>query len=211
MVNERLRLAPQPTREDRERVGLPVAAEVAEVAGAADAADVADVADVAEVAAAIAATLTVTSARWPSVPAEHSTERTGIRVLSNANFDVWLLRWPAGTSVAPHDHGRSAGGFAVVAGALEEVRWNSGVRTSQVVRPGRSITVEQGVVHDVVGVTDGTLSVHVYAPPLREMTYYDETGRRPVRRELVEAGTMEPQQPVVAAARPGHPSDRPAA
>lgn len=202
MLTDRLSLAPEPTTGGCDQADV-----------AADAAEVADdvAADVAEVAAAIAATLTVTSARWPSVPAEHATERTGIRVLSNAEYDVWLLRWPAGTSVDPHDHGKSAGGFAVVAGALEEIRWHDGVRSSQVVRPGRPVTVERGVVHDVVGAADGTLSVHVYAPPLREMTYYDETGRHPVRRELVDTTTMEPQRPGPAAGGSRHPNDRPAA
>lgn len=146
-----------------------------------------DAPDVAEVAAAIAATLTVTSGRWPSLPAEHATDRTGARVLSTEAYDVWLLRWPQGTSVDPHDHGRSAGGFAVVAGALEEVRWRDGAPVSRVVLPGQSVTVGRGVVHDVVGLTRGALSVHVYTPPLREMAFYDPSGQNVVRRETVES------------------------
>lgn len=113
-----------------------------------------------------------------------------MRVLSNEQFDVWLLRWPQGTSVDPHDHGSSVGGFAVVAGVLEEIRWRDGVRSSHVVGPGQAVTVERGAVHDVVGATDGALSVHVYAPPLRAMTFYDESGRYAVRREVVDSGTM---------------------
>ena len=147
--------------------------------------------DAAEIAAAIAATITRTSSRWPALPAEHSTERTGARVLSNETFDVWLLRWPRGTGVDPHDHGASVGGFAVVEGVLEEIRWRDGVRSSHVVRPGQVATVERGVVHDVVGVTDGALSVHVYAPPLRAMTFYDESGQLAVRREVVDSATMD--------------------
>lgn len=151
--------------------------------------------DVAEVAAAIAATLTATSARWPSLPAQHATERTGVRALATADYDVWLLRWPRGTSVDPHDHGPSEGGFAVVAGALEEVRWHAGRRVSRVLLPGEAVTVERGAVHDVVGASDGALSVHVYSPPLREMTFYDETGQVAVGRELVESDELGADAP----------------
>lgn len=150
-----------------------------------------DVTDVADIAAAIAATITVTSSRWPALPSEHATERTGVRVLSNEQFDVWLLRWPQGASVDPHDHGLSVGGFAVVTGVLEEIRWRDGVRSSHVVGPGQAVTVERGEVHDVVGVTDGALSVHVYAPPLRAMTFFDESGQYAVRCEVVDSGTMD--------------------
>ncbi len=164
-----------------------------------------DVGDVADIAAAIAATITVTSSRWPALPTEHSTERTGVRVLANEQFDVWLLRWPQGTSVDPHDHGPSVGGFAVVSGVLEEIRWRDGVRSSHVVGPGQAVTVGMGVVHDVVGVTDGALSVHVYSPPLRAMTFYDKSGQYPVRREVVDSDTMDAtvdREPVgVASAR----------
>lgn len=151
----------------------------------------ADLPDVADVAAAIAATLTVTSQRWPSLPAEHATDRTGVRVLCTAEHDVWLLRWPKGSNVQPHDHGPSVGGFALVAGVLEEVRWRDGVRLSRTVRPGQPVTVERGVVHDVVGVSHGALSVHVYSPPLREMTFYDASGTIAVGRETVESGEMD--------------------
>lgn len=111
-------------------------------------------------------------------------------MLSNERFDVWLLRWPQGTSVDPHDHGSSVGGFAVVVGVLEEIRWRDGVRSSHAVAPGQAVTVEQGAVHDVVGVTDGALSVHVYSPPLREMTFYDESGQYALRRDVVSSDTM---------------------
>jgi hypothetical protein len=147
-----------------------------------------DVADsVAEIAAAIARTITVTSGRWPKLPGEHPTDRTGVRVLATPDFDVWLLRWPTGTGVTPHDHGTSVGAFSVVHGSLVELRWRGGARTSRLIGPAETVTIGRGVVHDVIGVTDGSLSVHAYSPPLSLMNFYDEDGMFLVRSEAVDA------------------------
>ncbi len=139
----------------------------------------------AETASAIARTITVTSGRWPARPARHSTDRTGVRVLSTDDYDVWLLRWPAGTAVTPHDHGPSVGAFCVVRGSLVEMRWQDGQPAPRAVGPAETVTVGRGVVHDVIGVTDGSLSVHVYSPPLSLMNYYDDSGAVLVGSELV--------------------------
>lgn len=140
---------------------------------------------VGELARAIAHTITVTSARWPSFPVEHPTDRTGVRVLSNDLYDVWLLRWPTGTGVTPHDHGASIGAFSVVRGSLVEVRWRGAARTSQLIGSAETVTIGRGIVHDVIGATDGSLSVHVYSPPLACMNFYDEEGSVVVRCETI--------------------------
>jgi hypothetical protein len=150
---------------------------------------------VAAVAAAIARTITLTSRRWPNRPAEHPTDRTGVRVLGTPDYDVWLLRWPVGTGVTPHDHGMSIGAFCVVDGSLLEHRWRAGERTSRVVGAAETVTIGQGAVHDVIGVTDGSLSVHVYSPPLASMNFYDDTGTVVVRSELVESDSFEEPEP----------------
>jgi Cysteine dioxygenase type I len=141
---------------------------------------------VGEIAAAIARTITMTSGSWPERPAEHATDRTGIRVLSGHEYDVWLLRWPTGTSVTPHDHGSSIGGFCVVKGSLIESRWEHGALTSRMIGTGEAVTIDRGVVHDVVSISDGSLSVHVYSPPLTLMNFYDEEGRVVVRSETID-------------------------
>ena len=160
---------------------------------------------VAAVAAAIARTITVTSRRWPRLPAECATHRTGVRVLSTPDYDVWLLRWPAGTGVTPHDHGTSVGAFCVVDGSLMEERWQAGARISRVIGPAETVIIGREVVHDVVGVIDGSLSVHVYSPPLSLMNFYDEDGMAVVRRETVESGCLEEPESVVVKADDGSP------
>ncbi len=151
---------------------------------------------VAAIAAAIARTITITSPRWPDRPAEHPTDRTGVRVLRTPEYDVWLLRWPTGTGVTPHDHGASIGAFCVVDGSLLEHRWHAGMRTSRIIGPAETVTIGQGEVHDVIGLTDGSLSVHVYSPPLSSMNFYDESGTVVVRSEAVESDSFEEPEPV---------------
>ena len=45
-------------------------------------------------------------------------ERDGVRIHSSSDYDAWLLRWPPGTRVNPHDHGESAAAFTVLVGEL---------------------------------------------------------------------------------------------
>ena len=120
---------------------------------------------------------------WRDQVDELPTTRTGSRVLVSDAFDAWLLRWPPGTRVAPHDHGGSAGAFAVVAGELTELRWHGPLRSARTVTPGQVVTIDPDVVHDVVATgSDAAYSLHVYAPPLSSMGFYDETGAELVDR-----------------------------
>jgi quercetin dioxygenase-like cupin family protein len=120
------------------------------------------------------------------------------------DYDVWLLRWPSGTAVSPHDHGDSLGAFTVVTGELTEVRWERARRRARRVRVGDVVGIERGVVHDVVATgTASSLSVHVYSPPLEAMGFYDDGGLRLIDRQSVD-GTAGPLAP----ARSLHPSAR---
>ena len=149
----------------------------------------------------IAAGLARTAQTWTDRIDEDREHRTGLRLLATAVYDVWLLRWPPGTRVEPHDHGVSTGVFAVVTGELTEIRWVRGVRQSRAVGPGEVIAVERGVIHDVVATADSSLSVHVYSPPLTWMSYYDDSGKQAVRHSAVDDGP-----PALAATRILHPA-----
>lgn len=140
----------------------------------------------------IAAGLARTAHLWQSRQGlEHPTERTGLRLIDTREYDVWLLRWPPGTRVSPHDHGASAGAFAVAAGELREVRWFGPVRRERVVGSGETVVIEPGVIHDVSADTAVAWSVHVYSPPLTSMGFYDEDdGLRPVGRQPVDHGEL---------------------
>ena len=112
--------------------------------------------------------------------------RSGMRLDATKDYEVWLLRWPPGTRVSPHDHGDSAGAFAVMSGELMELRWNEPIPESRVIGRGDTVTIEQGVVHDVVAMSGPSYSVHVYSPPLKDMSFYDDFGFEVVRQVAVE-------------------------
>jgi hypothetical protein len=112
--------------------------------------------------------------------------RSWARVAASDTFDAWLISWPTGGAVDLHDHGGSAGAIAVVEGELTEVRPAKGGLTRRVLSVGAVHDVAPDAVHDVLNVGPGrALSVHVYSPPLTEMTFYDPADMRPLRVTLV--------------------------
>ena len=96
-----------------------------------------------------------------------------------------MLSWVPGQGTALHDHGPSAGAFAVAQGALTERVVGAGRRG----RRAHEVSDELGVgrvryfgpryVHQVRNVgTEAAVSVHVYTPRLSVMnTYRVEHGR----------------------------------
>ena len=122
------------------------------------------------------------------------TDRYWTRLPGPDGVDVWLLTWLPSQGTDLHDHGDSAAAFAVVQGALTEVRADPvlGVWATPLDAPAVR-TVEPGVVHDVradLGVP--AVSIHAYGPRLSRMTYYDlDEGRLVARRTVL---SEEPEQ-----------------
>ena len=127
------------------------------------------------------------AAVWCRDLPSHLTLRTSLRLLATEECDVWLLRWPPGTAVTPHDHGCSSGAFTVVSGELAEVRWDAALPYERSVSPGQVVSIEAGVVHDVLARgTSPALSIHAYSPPLSSMGFYDVAGQRLLVRQPVD-------------------------
>jgi hypothetical protein len=103
---------------------------------------------------------------------------------------VWLLSWLPGQGTLLHDHGASAGAFAVARGTLTErvVAARRGRRpheTTTDLAGGRVRFFGPHHVHQVTNLgAEPAVSVHVYAPALRLMNTYrvDDGG-------LVRTGT----------------------
>ena len=103
---------------------------------------------------------------------------------------VWLLSWLPGQGTPLHDHGASAGAFAVARGTLTErvvARGTTGParQSTADLAAGRVRFFGSHYVHQVVNtVHEPAVSVHVYAPRLTLMNTYrlDESG-------LVRVGT----------------------
>ena len=133
----------------------------------------------------MASGLALVADAWTPSLERHPDARTGLRILATESYDVWLLRWPAGTAVSPHHHGDSDAAFVVSSGALTETRWFHGRREERQLTRGRGATVERGVVHDV-GAHVEALSVHVYSPPLARMAFFDDQAERVLLEEPVD-------------------------
>ena len=137
------------------------------------------------------------SARFEVIPSPPPGERTSARVHRRAAYDIWLIRWGAGSRTVLHDHGGSAGALYVVAGDLVEYH----PHPAGFARPLRRELRERDCrpmpashVHEVANESDVTAaSIHVYSPPLEAMHHYeltDASGLRVMRREVVEMETF---------------------
>ena len=117
------------------------------------------------------------AAVWKSLSPLTDTERWYALLASTDTFEAWVIGWPVGGALELHDHGDSSGAIHVVRGALEEASTNRLLRTPLArarVGEGESIAFGPDHVHDVVNAGDRpALSIHVYAPRLVSMTFYD--------------------------------------
>ncbi|SFL86438.1 cysteine dioxygenase [Geodermatophilus ruber] len=112
-----------------------------------------------------------------------------------ATAQVWLLSWLPDQGTPLHDHGRSAGAFAVVRGILTE-RVVAAGRSAHPVRQatddltaGRVRHFGPHYVHQVANTTqEPAVSVHVYTPALTEMNTYSVEEGRLVRTGTEQAG-----------------------
>jgi Cysteine dioxygenase type I len=110
-----------------------------------------------------------------------------------AGVQIWVLSWLPGQGTPLHDHGRSAGAFAVVRGALTERVVATGPfgvhETSARLGVDRLRHFGAHYVHQVTNEDDEpAVSVHVYTPALREMNTYDVRAGGLLRTGTEKAG-----------------------
>jgi quercetin dioxygenase-like cupin family protein len=91
-----------------------------------------------------------------------------VRLISTDAYDVWLITWPPGSGIDQHDHAGSASVLRVVIGSITECT-ASGVRQFG---PGVSAVSPPRAVHRLRNDGPGDCTtLHVYSPPLEELTY----------------------------------------
>jgi predicted metal-dependent enzyme (double-stranded beta helix superfamily) len=115
--------------------------------------------------------------RWRDLVRYDPARRWYHRMELTSEYEVWLLSWQPGQGTGFHDHGGSAGAFAVALGQLQE----------QTVRASRQVaarTISTGAVRSFgvrfvhhVGNTSAApaVSVHAYSPPLAQMRRFELT------------------------------------
>jgi Cysteine dioxygenase type I len=188
------------------------------------------------VLADIAAGLAEARTLWQAVVRYEADGRQPVRLLVTERYEAWVIGWLDGQGVRMHDHGASAGTIVVTAGELTELvppdALPSGAAgaqpaekadvsfprpPSEVVGAGDSVErrltagrvwpVPVGAVHDVVNRSpEPATSIHVYSPPLTQMTYYDPATLRPV--ETMQLGHAPPVLGPRAPSFLLHPSNR---
>jgi predicted metal-dependent enzyme (double-stranded beta helix superfamily) len=142
---------------------------------------------------AIAEGLAPSARRWPGMA--EPTRRVWDLIAASEAFEAWVISWPPGGAIELHDHGGSSGAVVVAGGELVEVAVAEDRRgvletTSTVLPLSASVTFGRAHVHEIVNLgSRPAISVHVYAPRLTTMTYYQLSNglleaRATVRYEL---------------------------
>jgi predicted metal-dependent enzyme (double-stranded beta helix superfamily) len=131
--------------------------------------------------------------RWRDLVRYDPVRRWYRRMELTDEYEVWLLSWQPGQGTGFHDHGGSAGAFAVALGELQEQTVRRGLRVpavaSRTVGAGAVRSFGARYVHQVVNGSAGpAVSVHAYSPPLPRMRRYELTpaGLRYVGTEPAE-------------------------
>ncbi len=120
--------------------------------------------------------------RWPVTPHFDADRRWYARIGRAADHEAWLLTWLPGQHTDLHDHGGSAGAFAVLDGRLTE-QLPIGRDKVLLVDRGYGVGAVRPFgarhVHRIVNAGPvPAVSLHVYAPALTRMTRYDLRGGR---------------------------------
>jgi hypothetical protein len=144
----------------------------------------------------VATTVAASGELWEDLVGDESpATRQRTRLHLTESFEVLLIVWSRWERSGWHDHGGSAGGFAVVRGALRERFRSADGRTvdEHVLTAGRHGAFGPAHLHDLGESPDRrgpAVSVHAYSPPITTSTYYDRTPLGFVARELVVEPTV---------------------
>jgi predicted metal-dependent enzyme (double-stranded beta helix superfamily) len=112
------------------------------------------------------------------VPSDDASDSPrSVRLLATAFYDVWLITWPDGSGLEPHDHGHVRSVVHVVEGELTEI-FSDQVEHSRpavrILRQGSSTPAEPSVVHALTNRSgNDATTLHVYSPPLVDVIFFD--------------------------------------
>ena len=150
-----------------------------------------------ELTADLAAMWAGSPERWRPLVCHQPGARWYRPLVELSGLSAWLISWAPGTGLDLHDHGGAGGSVAVVDGELDE-RWTTvpeltaagpGILRRRALGTGSVTTFGPDHVHEVRNHGRGpAVSIHVYAPGLEEMTFYDAPAAdRPGVRTTTEA------------------------
>lgn len=114
---------------------------------------------------------------WSDLVRFEAVDRWYLRLSRDDAHEVWLLSWLPGQQTGFHDHGESAGAFAVASGRLTERAAGADrpePRSGRTLRAGSVRSFDLRYIHDVRNDSiESAISIHAYSPPLTSMRRYD--------------------------------------
>ena len=131
-----------------------------------------------------------TLAAEPELWADHVQFAAGERhyesVYRDAHIDVWVLCWVEDNDTGWHDHDLSSGAVRVVKGVIAESNPRfSGEHLVSEMSEGTTFTFGPDHIHRLSTVTDGSVTIHAYSPPLWRLGQYAITEGGLLRRTAV--------------------------
>jgi hypothetical protein len=128
---------------------------------------------------------------WAFQPRTGEGGRWYLRLPSPQGCETWLIYWPPGSAAPLHDHGDASAVALVLRGELRERACAQGEWFERSWQAQSSVELPKHIRHTVWNEgKQAAYSVHVYAPGLASMTYYEHSAGgilRAIRTEESEA------------------------
>jgi mannose-6-phosphate isomerase-like protein (cupin superfamily) len=112
--------------------------------------------------------------RWEHLVRHDRDSRFYAEIFSDAHVSAWLICWTDDQDTGFHDHDRSSGGVAVVAGRVREERLVlGGPPVAKIFVPGECFHFDASTIHRVRHTgAEPAVTMHAYSPPLLRMGAY---------------------------------------
>lgn len=127
---------------------------------------------------------------WCFQPRSETGGRSYVRLPSPAACETWLIHWPPGSDAPLHDHGDASAVALVLRGELRERALISGQWFERSWQSQCVVELPKHIRHTVWNESEqAAYSLHVYAPGLSHMTYYERNANgilRAIRTEESE-------------------------
>lgn len=134
----------------------------------------------------LAASIALDPASWQDQVAFNDEKRHFASLHRDAHVDVWLLCWTPVNDTGWHDHDISSAGVAVARGQVVEQNLAiGGPAPTTELAAGLGFCFGPEHIHRMTGQAPGSVSIHVYSPPLWRMGQYAVSPTGVLRRTSV--------------------------
>lgn len=135
-----------------------------------------------------AASLAAEPQLWRQHVSFDSEHRHYANLFRDDYVDCWVLCWTPVNDTGWHDHDVSSGAVAVAQGRLIEHNLRVGTVGSDLateIDAGSVFNFGPDHIHRLTGLDEGSVSIHVYSPPLRTLGQYEVDAAGVLHRSVV--------------------------